>query len=231
MKLCGKVALITGASGGLGSALAKKLASEGAELLLLARSVEALEKLDDTLKPFGKQATLIPYDLNQWTGLEHLTQPIFDQYGRLDILVGCAAQLGTLSPLPHGAPEEWERIFRVNVLANWNLLRMCDPLLRLSKAARVLFATCPQPKDLSYWGLYYSSQAALETLVKTYAHEVAHTSIRVNLANPGPLPTKLRQSAFPGESLENLPSPEAAADALLPWLLPECTDHGQVVNL
>jgi len=230
-RLHGKVALITGASRGLGAAIAKRFAQEGAELLLLARSVSELEKIDDMVRPLGSQATLIPYDLNNWMGLEQLIYPVLENIGRLDILVANAAQLGTLGPVAQGTPEEWERLFRVNVLANWQLLRIFDPLLRASPSGRVIAVTDSPPPDTSYWGSYYSSKAALDQMILTYAHEVAHTSVRVNLVDPGPMDTNLRRLAFPGENKQRLASPDDLTESFVALSDESCQQHGKIVHL
>ena len=233
-KLEGKVALITGASRGLGASIAMAYAEEGARLLLLSSDAAALEKIDDQLRKRGTEATLIPYDLSSWMGLLNLTTHIHNQYGQLDILVGNAAQNITLSPVAHGTPEEIERIYRVNVLANWTLIKACDPLLRASPHGRAIFTTCSPsvftlPYAQAYWGAYFSSKAALESLVLTYAQEVEKTNLRVNLINPGPLRTHLRAMAFPGEDPMTLPHPDAAAALFVDMAGTDYKGHGQVV--
>ena len=172
-RLKGRIALITGASRGLGQAIALAYAREGAQLLLLASDATQLENVDDQIRQLGGEALLIPYDLSNWMGISHLTQHIHEKFGRLDILVGNAAQNSVLSPVTHGTPEEWERVMRVNVLANWALIRAFDPLLRASPSGRAIFTTCsPQnftlPYAQAYWGAYFSSKAALESLFLTY---------------------------------------------------------------
>jgi NAD(P)-dependent dehydrogenase (short-subunit alcohol dehydrogenase family) len=233
-RLKGQVALITGATRGLGASVALAYAREGAHLLLLATDASKLEEMDDQVRREGGQATLIPYDLSSWMGILQLGNHIHSQYGKLDILVGNAAQNGTLSPVAHGTPEEWERIYRVNALANWALLKACDPLLRASPQGRAIFTTCSPrvltlPYAEAYWGAYFSSKAALESLVLTYAQEVEKTNVRVNLINPGPLRTHLRSLAFPGEDPLSVRHPDEVAPLFVEMACASYTQHGHVV--
>ena len=233
-RLKGRIALITGASRGLGQAIALAYAREGAQLLLLASDATQLENVDDQIRQLGGEALLIPYDLSNWMGISHLTQHIHEKFGRLDILVGNAAQNSVLSPVTHGTPEEWERTMQVNVLANWALIKACDPLLRASPSGRAIFTTCsPEnftlPYAQAYWGSYFSSKAALESLILTYAQEVEHTQMRVNLINPGPLRTHLRALAFPGEDPLSLNHPDEAAPLFVNLACADYAHHGQVV--
>ena len=234
-RLKGKVALITGATRGLGASIAKAYAREGATLLLLATKPQDLEVLDDQVRLLGGTTTLIPYDLANWMGLLQLGEHIHSFYGKLDILVGNAAQNATLSPVAHGTPEEWERIYRVNVLANWALLKACDPLLRASPEGRAIFTTC-SPRTFSlpyaepYWGAYFSSKAALESMVLSYAQEVEKTNLRVNLLNPGPLRTHLRALAYPGEDPQTVRHPDEAAPLFVEMASSTYSHHGQIVR-
>lgn len=213
MQFKGKVALITGASRGIGAAAAKRLAAEGAHVVLAARTVGGLEEVDDAVKALGGTATLVPIDLRQMEMVDALGAQVYERFGRLDILVGNAAILGSLSPLAHASPSEVEDVFTVNTIANYRLLRACDPLLRRAPAGRVIMVTSgAAAAPIAYWGPYASSKAALEHLTLTYAAEVKQTNIRVNLLDPGAVRTRMRAKAFPGEDPNSLPTPEAVAE-------------------
>ncbi len=231
-----KHVLITGASGGLGAALALAFAQEGAHLFLLARDVDQLEAVDDQINALGAKATLIPYDLSNWMNLRQLTQYIYDGFGHLDVVIGNAAQMGTLTTIPHAVVDEWEQIYKVNALANFALIQATDPLLRLSLAGRAIYVTCsarnlPHPHAQAYWGHYLSSKAALESIVLTYAEETAATSLRVNLVDPGPLRTKLRYQALPGEPPENAREPKEVAQLFLDLASASNSHHGQIIRV
>ena len=231
-----KRVLITGASEGLGASLALAFAQEGAQLLLLARDVGKLEKMDDQIKALGAQATLIPYDLSNWMGLRQLTQYIYDGFGHLDVVIGNAALMGTLTTTPHAIVDEWEQLYKVNALANFALIQAADPLLRMSSAGRAIYVTC-SPRNLAYpyaqayWGHYLSSKAALESIVLTYAEETAATSLRVNLVDPGPLRTKLRYHALPGEPPEKAQDPKDVTQVFLDLASASNDQHGQIIRL
>lgn len=209
MQLANSIALITGASRGIGAAVAKRFAAEGAQVILTARTVGGLEEVDDALRGFGKPATIVPLDLRQGEMFDALGAEIYRRYGRLDVLVGNAAMLGSLSPLAHASPAEFDDIFRVNVTANYRLLRALDPLLRKSAAGRVIMVTSgAAAAPIAYWGPYAASKAALEHLTLTYAAENHQTAIRANLIDPGAVRTRMRAQAFPGEDPMSLPRPE-----------------------
>lgn len=230
MQLKGKVALITGASRGIGAAAAKQLAAEGAHVVLTARTVGGLEAVDDAIRANGGAATLVPLDLRQMDMIDSLGAQVYERFGKLDILIGNAAMLGSLSPIAHASPSEVEDVFTINTLANYRLLRACDPLLRKSDAGRVVMVTSgAAAAPIAYWGPYASSKSALEHLTLTYAAEVASTKIRVNLLDPGAIRTRMRASAFPGEDPLSLPEPEAIAH----WFVKLCADdapHGKRIN-
>ena len=211
-----RIALITGASRGIGAAIARGYAEAGAHVVLVARTVGGLEDVDDEIKTAGGNATLVPLDLTETDTIEQMAASIFERWGRLDILVGNAAALGELSPVGHLSPEIWEQTFALNVTANWRLIRAFDPLLRQSDAGRAIFVTSGATRSLPpYWALYSASKAALEAMVFTYAREVARTDIRVNLVNPGPTRTSMRAKAFPGEDPDSLPPPEHLVQTLI----------------
>ena len=207
--LAGKVALVTGASRGLGRAIALALAAEGAHIIATARTTGGLEELDDEIKKLGASATLVPMDITDSAGIDRLGAAIFERWKKLDILVGNAGVLGKLTPLPHLDPKVWDEVMAVNVTANYRLLRSMDPLLRMSEAGRCVFVTSGAAHSApAYWGAYSISKAALEAMVKTYAAEMATTKVRANLFSPGATATRMRAQAMPGEDASKLPSAE-----------------------
>tara|TARA_B100001939_G_scaffold331712_1_gene329979 strand:- start:1639 stop:2376 length:738 start_codon:yes stop_codon:yes gene_type:complete len=230
-KLDGKVALVTGASRGIGAAVSLELARQGAHIIAVARTVGGLEELDDRIRTVGGEATLVPLDLKDFDGIDRLGGHVAEKYGRLDILIGNAAILGPLSPLPHIRPKEWEDLMTVNVTANWRLLRSFDPLLRNAEAGRAIFVTSTVARNpRAYWGGYATTKAALECLVKTYAAETSKTNLRTNLINPGPTRTAMRARAMPGEDPQTLPHPAELTPLFLKLCLPDCTANGEVFD-
>lgn len=231
-RLAGKVALITGASRGIGAAVAERFAREGAHLVLAARTVGGLEEVDDRVQAAGGSATLVPLDLRDFAKVDELGAALYQRYGRLDILVGNAAEFGVFSPLGHIDPNVWSEVIALNLTANWRLLRAMDPLLRMAPAGRAVFVTTRLARDAPpYYGAYAVSKAGLETMVRIYAGEVARTNVRVNLIDPEVARTRLRATIFPGENAETVPPPEKAAEAFLELVLPECTRNGEIVML
>jgi NAD(P)-dependent dehydrogenase (short-subunit alcohol dehydrogenase family) len=224
-----KIALVTGASRGIGAAVAKQLAAEGAHVILTARTVGALEEVDDVIRAAGGSATLAPLDLRQMDMIDSLGAQIYERFGKLDILIGNAAMLGSLSPIAHASPSEFEDVFALNVTANYRLIRACDPLLRLSPAGRVITVSSGAAvAALAYWGPYAASKAALEHLTLTYAAEMRQTNVRVNTLDPGVVRSKMRAQAFPGEDAASLPAPES----VVPWFISLCgpdAPHGKRV--
>ncbi len=224
----GKVALVTGASRGIGRTLAKALALQGAQVVALARTKGALEELDDEMKALGAQISLLRLDLRDGGQIDKLGPTLYERWQRLDIFIGNAGILGPITPLGHVSESDWTETFAINVTANWRLLRTLDPVLRLSKAGRVLFLTSGAAQNCrAYWGPYSVSKAALEALAKTYAHEVQSTPVRVNLLNPGPMRTRMRRQAFPGEDASKLPAPEDLVPLALSLLTEETTATGE----
>jgi NAD(P)-dependent dehydrogenase (short-subunit alcohol dehydrogenase family) len=212
--LTGRIALVTGASRGIGAATALALAKSGAHVVAVARTVGGLEELDDAIRAAGGSATLVPLDVKDLEGIARLGAALNERYQRLDILVGNAAVLGPLSPLAHVEPKAWAEVMAVNVTANWQLIRCMDPLLRLSSAGRAVFVgTGVQAR--AYWGPYAASKAALDMLVRTYAAETQTTAIRANVFNPGRTRTRMRAQALPGEDPKSLPAPAGAAEAIV----------------
>lgn len=230
-RLKDRIALITGASRGIGRASAHLFAREGAHVLLLARHQKALEAVDDEIKAAGGKASIIPLDLEERPTIDALGPFLYERFGRLDILVGNAGVLGGLRPLTHIPSEVWERVLAVNLTANWRLIRTLDPLLRRSNAGRVIFVTSPRAaaQGRAYWAPYSVSKAALETLAKTYANETADSRIRVNLVDPGATATAMRAEAFPGENQKTLKKPEAVAEVILRLALPDYMESGEIV--
>jgi NAD(P)-dependent dehydrogenase (short-subunit alcohol dehydrogenase family) len=231
-RLAGRIALITGASRGIGAAVAVRFAAEGAHLVLAARTVGGLEETDDACRAAGAEAaTLVPFDLREFDKIDHLGASLYERFGRLDVLVGNAGVLGILSPLGHVQPQTWSETLEVNLTANWRLIRSLDPLLHQSEAGRAIFVTSGAASGvIPYWGPYAASKAALEMMVKTYAAEVQKTKLRVNLLDPGVVRTRMRKQAFPGEDAEKLRPPEAVAETFLELAVPECARNGEVVR-
>jgi NAD(P)-dependent dehydrogenase (short-subunit alcohol dehydrogenase family) len=232
--LQGRLALVTGASRGIGRAAALELARAGAHVIALARTQGALEDLDDAIKDVGGEATLVPCDLRDFEALDRLGAGLYERWGKLDILIGNAGLLGPLSPLGHVDPPKWDDVLAVNVTANWRLIRSLDLLLRKAEAARAIFLTsgvAHRAEFKPYWGPYAVSKAALEALARTYAAETATTSkVKVMLVNPGPLRTRMRAAAMPGEDPLTLKTPEDFAPFLLPLCNPDWTETGKLYD-
>lgn len=229
LPLVDRVALVTGASRGIGYATALALAKAGAHVIALARTVGGLEELDDAIKALGGSATLVPLDLTDYPGIDRLGLALHERFGRLDVLVGNAGILGPLSPLDHVEPQAWEAVIAVNVTANWRLIRAMDRLLKLSNAGRVVFVSSGIASlALAYWGPYAVSKAGLETLARTYAAETATTNVRVNIFTPGPMRTRMRAQAFPGEDPMTHETPEKAAEKIVELCLPSMQENGKL---
>ncbi|MEX1036700.1 MAG: SDR family NAD(P)-dependent oxidoreductase [Sneathiella sp.] len=220
LKLKDKVALITGASSGIGASVAKKFAAEGAHVILVARSVGGLEEVDDAIQNAGGSATLVPLDLLDTAAIDGLAAPLYERWKKLDIFVGNAGMVGKLMPTQQYVPELWEQVFRLNVHANQRLIRALDPLLRQSEAGRALFVTTNVAhENKQFWSAYAASKAALEVIAKTYAHEVAKTNLKVNLIDPGPTRTRLRAVAYPAENPGDHPLPDTKAQMFVDAIL------------
>ena len=226
-RLKGRLALVTGASRGLGGAIARAYAAEGAHVIGVARTTGALEELDDRIKELGGTATLVAMDLADFDAIDDLGRQIFERWSKLDILVGNAAILGDLSPVGHIRPEVWQRAYDLNVTANYRLIRSMDSLLRRSDAGRALFITSGAARGLPpYWALYASTKAALDAIALIYAKETMKTSVRVNVVNPGPTRTEMRSAAFPGEDPSQLPAPDHIAETMIALAEPGFTETG-----
>jgi len=226
-----RIALITGASRGIGRATAKLLAADGAHVLLLGRHQKTLESVDDEITAAGGKATLIPLDLANGAAIDPLGPSIYERFGRLDIFIGNAAILGGLRPLNHIPSETWEKVLAVNLTANWRLIRTLDPLLRMSDAGRVVFVTSAGVAEQGrpYWAPYSVSKAGLETLAKTYANEAADSAVKVNIVDPGATATSMRAEAYPGEDQDKIQNPEQVAETIVKLCLPSVTETGQIV--
>jgi NAD(P)-dependent dehydrogenase (short-subunit alcohol dehydrogenase family) len=228
-----RIALITGASRGIGRATALALARDGAHVLLLARTQKALEAVDDEITAEGGKSSLIPLNLEDGKTIDALGPALYERFGKLDIFVGNAGILGGLRPLTHIPSELWERVLAVNLTANWRLIRTLDPLLRRSDAGRVIFVTScgVAHSGRAYWAPYSVSKAALETLAKTYANETADSPIKVNMVDPGATATAMRAEAYPGEDQATLQSPKRAADVIVRLAMPDYMETGQIIGV
>ncbi|BBK42649.1 short-chain dehydrogenase [Allostella vacuolata] len=227
-RLAGRVAVVTGASRGFGAAAAVAIASEGAHLILVARTVGGLEQTDDAVRRAGGTATLVPLDLKEGERIDQLGAALHGRFGKLDMLVAAAGALGSLTPVGHIRPEQWADVMAVNLTANWRLIRSLDPLLRLSDAGRAVFVSCAEATGReAYWAGYAVSKGGLETLVRLYAAELGNTAVRANIFDPGAMRTGLRAAAFPGEDPASVPDPAEAALGMLPLLMPDYPHQGQ----
>ncbi|WP_417822645.1 SDR family NAD(P)-dependent oxidoreductase [Thalassospira lucentensis] len=230
-RLEGRVALVTGASHGIGREIAKRFADEGAQVVAVGRNVGALEELDDEVREAGGKLTLLPLDLTMFEKIDILGPSLYEKFGKLDIVVGNAALLGELAPVGHIDSQIFQNTFATNVTANFHLIRTTDKLLQLSDAGRAIFVTSnASAKGRAFWGLYASTKAALESLVLSYAQEMEETSVRVNLVNPGRIRTKMRAEAYPGEDPQTLPSADSIMDVFVDLAASDCTKHGEVVD-
>ncbi len=231
-ELADRVALVTGASRGIGYALALALARAGAHIVAIGRTTGALEELDDAVVAAGSSATLVPLDMRDYAGIYRLAAALNDRHGRLDVLVGNAAIAGQRSPLGHVEPANWDEVMAINVTANWHLVRAMDPLLRRSPAGRAVFMTSGAATNArAYSGPYSVSKAALNVLARTYAAETdTTTSVRVNLFNPGPTRTRMRAQVMPGEDPMTLPTPEQVAEKIVALCLPGFSESGKLYD-
>lgn len=229
--LTDRIALVTGASRGIGASIALALARAGAHVVAVARTQGGLEELDDAIRAEGGSATLVPLDLKDYEGIDRLGRALYERYGRLDILVGNAGVLGGTSPLAHVEPKAWDDAVTINLTANWRLVRSMDMLLRASDAARAVFVTSGATVRVrAYWGPYAVTKAGLEVLARTYAAETATTPVKVNLFNPGATRTRMRADAMPGEDPMTLPTPDEVAAHVVPLCQPSFEQTGLLYN-
>ena len=226
--LANRIALITGASRGIGRATALELAKAGAHVVAVARTQGGLEELDDEIKAVGGTATLVPLDVTDFDGIDRLAAALRQRYGKLDILIGNAGMLGALSPLDHVSALDWESSLKVNVTANWRLVKAFLDLLKASDAGRIVFISSGLASSArAYWGPYSVSKAALEALARTLAGETATTNVRVNLFIPGQVHTRMLSGAMPGMDMENVTKPEAVAEKIIGLCLPSMKETGR----
>jgi len=226
-----RIALVTGASRGIGYAAARALAKAGAHIIAVARTQGGLEELDDEIRKEGGAATLVPLSLTDTDGIARLGAALHERHGKLDILLGNAGIAGPSSPLGHIDLKLWNDVMAVNVTANFQLIRCIEPLLKQSVAGRAVFVTAGSANRApGYRGPYAASKAALETLVRVWAQETASTNIRVNLFSPGPIRTRMRATVFPGEDPMTLDTPEQAAELIVPMCAPEWTETGKLYD-
>jgi NAD(P)-dependent dehydrogenase (short-subunit alcohol dehydrogenase family) len=227
-----RIALVTGASRGIGRAVAVELARQGWRVIAVARAQKALEQLDDRIREAGGEATLIPLDLKDGAGIDQLAAPLLERFGKIDGLAACAGSLGSLTPIHQATPNVMDETIQVNFLANQRLIRALHPLLRESDAGRAVFVTSGASKNpRAYWAPYAASKAALDALVISYAAELQNvTNVRANLFNPGPTRTAMRAKAFPGEDPMTLPTPEEVAPSIVRMLQPDYAENGAWVQ-
>jgi NAD(P)-dependent dehydrogenase (short-subunit alcohol dehydrogenase family) len=225
------VALVTGASRGIGAATAVELGRLGAHVVITARTQGGLEETDDAIRSVGGTATLLPLDLHEGGAVDRLGPSIYQRFGRLDVLVHCAGALGRLTPVSHLMPHEWADAVSVNLDTSMRLIRTGEPLLRVAPAGRAVFVTAARARSpKAYWACYGATKAAMEHLVLAWADEMSGTKLRINLFDPGPVATKLRREAFPGELQDDLAKPEEVAPAMARLCLPSETRQGTLVT-
>jgi NAD(P)-dependent dehydrogenase (short-subunit alcohol dehydrogenase family) len=230
--LDGAIALVTGASRGIGAATAVELARLGARVVITARTQGGLEETDDAIRGLGGEATILPLDLKEGGQIDAIGPTLFQRFGRLDILVHNAGVLGRLTPVAHIMPDDWADVVAVNLASAWRLIRTCDPLLRIAPAGRAVFVTESRAREpRAYWGAMGATKAAMEHLALTWAQEVATTKLRVNLFDPGPVATRMRFNAFPGENPATLPTPDDVASKLAALCLPTEERQGALVTI
>ena len=229
--LDGRIALVTGASRGIGAALARAFAAAGAHVILTARTGGGLEEVDDDIRAAGGTASLVEMDLRDGPAIDRLGARIHERWSRLDILVANAGILGTLTPLPHQDPDEWDEVVAVNLTANLRLIRSLDPLLRMSDAPRAIFVSSGAARICRpYWGAYAVTKAALDAMVRVYAAENQRSALRINIVNPGATRTGMRAAAFPGEDPMSLKTPDALVPLFLELASPASTRHGELID-
>ncbi|TWC07158.1 NAD(P)-dependent dehydrogenase (short-subunit alcohol dehydrogenase family) [Bradyrhizobium macuxiense] len=229
--LASRIALVTGASRGIGYATSIALAKAGAHVVAVARTQGGLEELDDEIRKHGGSATLVPLSLTDYEGIARLGLALHERHGKLDILVGNAGTAGPSSPLGHIELKPWNDVMAINVTANFQLIRCMDPLLRQSDAGRAVFVTSGVAhKASAYLGPYAASKAALDALVRSWANETANTPLRVNLFSPGPIRTRMRAQVFPGEDPMTLDTPDMAAEFIVPMCAPDWTETGKLYD-
>lgn len=238
--LSGKIALITGASKGIGAAVAKRFVQEGAHVILISRNIEDLREIDDEIKKLvlnkkeESDTTLVQLDLLEFEKIKELSDLISKRFGRLDIFVASAGILGELCPVQDYDPGVWESIIGTNFNANWYLIKNLDPLLKCSETGRAIFVTSDvgqSPNFYPYWGPYAASKAALEAMIKVYAAETKHTKLCINIVQPGTINSGVYKQAFPGQDASKLPLPEELTDKFVELASENCNVSGEVFQL
>ncbi|HEC91193.1 MAG TPA: SDR family NAD(P)-dependent oxidoreductase [Alphaproteobacteria bacterium] len=235
-RLSGRIALITGASRGIGRAVALAFADQGAQVICVARTQGGLEELDDEIRKLGgkdeNKATLVTCDLTDFDAIDRMGAAVYERFGRLDVLVGNAGILGKLTPMHQLDPKIWDQVIGLDLTANWRLARSFDPLLRASDAGRAIFVSDGVADGVwPYWGAYAVAKAGLESMVRTYAGELQKTNVKVNIIRPGPVNSALRRQAFPGEEPDSIQNPEDITSWFIDLALPECTRNGEVIEI
>lgn len=230
--LTGKLALVSGASRGIGYEVALQMARAGAHVIAVARTVGGLEELDDKIKAEGGQATLVPLDLKDFDGIDRLGGAIAERWGKLDILVANAGILGTITPVAQLKAKTFDEVMAVNVTGTWRLIRTVDPLLRAAESGRaVIVSSSVAHKVKPYWGAYAASKAAIDMLARVWAAENAKSALRINLVNPGPTRTHMRAQAMPGEKPGTLPKPAETAARIIPLAGADITQTGLIFDV
>lgn len=231
-ELSGRVALVTGASRGIGAATAVELAKLGAHVVLVARTQGGLEATDDAVRAVGGTATLLPLDMAEGDTLDAIGPSLFERFRRLDILVSNAAIMGKLTPAPHIALRDWNEAMAINVTAALRLMRSCGPLLQAAPEGRAVFISSRIVlKPTAYFGIYGATKAAHHHLVMAWAEETRNSALRVNLVDPGPVDTDIRTLAWPGEDRSKMPKPADVAPAIAALCLPGETRHGEMIRV
>jgi len=227
----GRIALVTGASRGIGRAVALRFAAEGAHVIMVARTIAALEEVDDEIQAMGGQSTLVPMNLREFDKIDQMGQALYDRFGKIDIMVGNAGVLGDLTPMAHLKVKMWNEVMDVNVTANYRLIRSIEPLLKQSDAGRAIFLSSGTTKGpRAYWAAYAVSKSAVESMAQTWAMELLKTDVKVNVIDPGATRTRMRAQAYPGENPDTLKTPDEVTDLFVELASPDCEKHGEVVR-
>lgn len=230
--LSGRVALVTGASRGIGYQIALQMAAAGAHVIAVARTQGGLEELDDQIREAGGSATLVPLDLQDMAGIDRLGGAIHERWGKLDILVANAGILGVIAPVGHVEAKIFEKVMAINVTSTWRLIRSVDPLLKASDAGRaILLSSLVAHTCRAFWGPYAASKAAVETLARCWAEENMNSPLRINSVNPGATRTAMRAQAMPGEDPETLPGPAEVAAKIIPLADPALKETGMLFDV
>lgn len=227
-----RLALVTGASRGIGYFLALELAKRGAHVIAVARTVGGLEELDDNIQKLGGSATLVPLDITDMEGIDRLGGSIYERWGKLDILAANAAVLGTISPIGHFEAKTFDKVMSVNVSSTWRIIRSVDPLLRKSDAGRaILMSSGVANTARAFWAPYAASKAAVEVMGRSWAEETKNMDLKVNMVDPGATRTAMRAQAMPGEDPETLPTPQSVAERIVKLADPKLEVTGKLFDV